>query len=131
VEHQPRWGTAAPSSRAAELSRAAGVHYTDIHDDGTFCDISATSVTDTFSYSVEKEGPPLHTWAQEIVGIKRDDGSATSVSGIGDHKPSRVPVKEFAAKSNGYIVFVLNDDVYNPATSARTKKIAQLLVSKL
>ncbi len=115
---------------AAELSQAAGVHYTDIQDGGTFCNVSAASVTDGFSYLVEKEGPPLHTWAQEIAGIKRDDGSETSVSGVGD-RAIEGAVKEFAAESNGYIVFVLNDDVYNPTTSARTKKIAQLLVSKL
>ena len=118
---------------AAELSQAVGVHYTGIQDSGgTLCNVAATSPTDAFSYSVQKEGPS-NTWAQEIAGIKRDDGSESSVPGIGD-RAVQGAVKEFAAESHGYIVFVFNADANNPATSstfARTKKIAQLLISKL
>jgi hypothetical protein len=95
--------------------------------------VTGASATDSFFYVVEKEGGPLNTWSGEVATIKQDDGSVTSVSGIGD-RAAPGGVKEFAAESGGYIVEVTNADVNNPATASsftRTKKIAQLLISKL
>ena len=48
--------------------------------------------------------------------------------------PSRGAVKEFAAEAKGYIVLVTNADFNNPSTAStftRSKKVAQLLISKL
>jgi hypothetical protein len=73
------------------------------------------------------------TWASEVATIKEDDGSETSVSGIGD-QAAQGAVKEFAAEAKGYIVVVVNADVNNPPTASsftRTKVIAKLLVGKV
>ena len=81
----------------------------------------------------DKEGAPPDTWDAQVATIKRDDGSVTSVSGIGD-RAAQGAVKEFAAEAKGYIVVVINADFNNPPTAktfARSKKIAQLLISKL
>jgi hypothetical protein len=48
---------------------------------------------------------------------REDDGSATSVSGLGDQSVEGV-IKEFAAESDGYIVVVVNADVDNPPPPA-------------
>jgi len=49
--------------------------------------------------------------------IERDDGSETSVSGIGD-RAVQGAVKEFGAEAKGYIVLVTNADFNNPATAS-------------
>lgn len=119
----------------AMLSQAVGAHYTAIRDasGGSICSVTGTGPYDSFDYIVGKEGPPLNTWAEQIATIKQDDGSAKSVSGIGD-RAIQGAVKEFAVESRGYIVVVIGADFGNPATSktfARTKKIERLLISKL
>lgn len=120
---------------AQELSQAAGAKYTAIQGSGTgtICNVTGASATDSFYYHVDKEDGTLNTWSSQVAVIKKDDGSETSVSGIGD-KAVQGAVKEFAAESHGYIVVVVNADVNNQATAssfARTKKIEQLLISKL
>lgn len=118
----------------AELSHAVGVQYTAIQGSGdSFCNVTGAQVIDNFFFIVDKEGAPPNTWAAWVATIKRDDGSETSVSGIGD-RAVKGAVKEFGAEAKGYIVLVTNADFNNPATSstfARSKKIAQLLISKL
>jgi hypothetical protein len=119
---------------AAELSQAVGVQYTAIQgSDGSFCNVTGANVPDSFFFIVEKEGVPPNTWDAQVAIIKRDDGSETSVSGIGD-RAAQGAVKEFAAEAKGYIVLVTNADFNNPATAGaftRSKAIAQLLISKL
>jgi hypothetical protein len=119
---------------AAELSQAVGVQYTAIQgSDGSFCNVTGANVTDNFFFIVDKEGAPPNTWNAQVAIIKRDDGSETSVSGIGD-RAAQGAVKEFAAEAKGYIVLVTNADFNNPATAStftRSKTIAQLLISKL
>jgi hypothetical protein len=120
---------------AQQLSQAAGVKYTAIQDSGSgsICNVTGASATDSFYYHVDKEDGSLNTWSGELAIIKEDDGSYTSVSGIGD-RAAQGAVKEFAAESGGYIVVVVNADVNNPPTEssfARTRKIGKLLISKL
>ena len=119
---------------AAELSRAVGVRYTAIQgSDGSFCNVTGANVTDSFFFIIDKEGAPPNTWNAQVAIIKRDDGSETSVSGIGD-RAVQGAVKEFATEAKGYIVLVTNADFNNPATAstfARSKTISQLLISKL
>jgi len=115
-----------------ELSQAVGVKYTAISGAGTLCNVTGASDTSSFSYAVNKEGGPLNTWSGTVATIKADDGSVTSVSGIGD-RAAQGGAKEFAAESGGYIVVVINAD-FNVATAStftRTKKIEKLLLSKL
>jgi hypothetical protein len=118
-----------------ELTAATGVTYTKIVDSGigTICNVTGASLADSFYYHVDKEDGTITTWAAEIATIKEDDGSETSVSGLGD-QAAQGAVKEFAVESKGKIVVVANADVNNPATEkdfTRTKKIEQLLISKL
>jgi hypothetical protein len=120
---------------AQELSQAAGVQYTAIQssDFSSFCNVTGAQVTDNFFFIVDKEGAPPNTWDAQVAIIKRDDGSETSVSGIGD-RAVQGAVKEFAAEAKGYIVLVTNADFNNPPTAStftRSKTIAQLLISKL
>ena len=118
----------------AELSQAVGVHYTVIQNGGgSLCNVTGAQPTDSFTFIVNKEGAPLNTWTGQVATIKQDDGSVTSVPGIGD-RAVQGGVKEFAAEAKGYIVVVINADVNNPATAssfARTKVIERLLISKL
>ena len=118
----------------AELSQAVGVKYTAIQGSGdSFCNVTGAQVTDSFFFIVDKEGAPPNTWDAQVAIIKRDDGSETSVSGVGD-RAVQGAVKEFAAEAKGYIVLVTNADFNNPPTAStftRSKKIAQLLISKL
>jgi hypothetical protein len=119
---------------AQQLSQAVGVKYTAIQNSGigTICNVTGASATDSFYYHVNKEDA-LNTWSGELATIKEDDGSFASVSGIGD-RAAQGAIKEFAAESDGYIIVVVNADVNNPATEssfARTKKIEELLVSKI
>jgi hypothetical protein len=120
---------------AKELSQAAGVQYTAIQDagGGSFCNVTGAQVTNNFFFIVMKEGTPPDTWDAQVAIIKRDDGSETAVSGIGE-RAVKGAVKEFAVEAKGHIVLVTNADFNNPATAstfARSKKIAQLLISKL
>ena len=120
---------------AKELSQAVGVQYTAIQDagGGSFCNVTGAQVTDSFFFIVDKEGAPPNTWDAQVAIIKRDDGSETTVSGTGD-RAVQGAVKEFAAEAKGYIVLVTNADFNNPPTArtfARSKKIAQLMISKL
>jgi hypothetical protein len=120
---------------AQELSQAVGVKYTAIQssDFGAFCNVTGAQVTDSFFFIVDKEGAPPNTWDAQVAIIKRDDGSETSVSGVGD-RAVQGAVKEFGAEAKGYIVLVTNADFNNPPTAStftRSKKIAQLLISKL
>jgi hypothetical protein len=118
----------------AELSQAVGVQYTAIQGSGdSFCNVTGAQVTDNFFFIVDKEGAPPNTWDAQVAIIKRDDGSETSVSGIGD-RAVQGAVKEFAVEAKGYIVLVTNADFNNPPTAStftRSKKIALLLISKL
>jgi hypothetical protein len=120
---------------APELSATTGVKYTAVADSGTgsICNVTGASPADSFYFHVDKEDGVMTTWKSEVATVKEDDGSATSVSGIGD-QAIQGAVKEFAAESGGYIVVVANADVNNPATASsftRTRKIEQLLISKL
>jgi hypothetical protein len=120
---------------AAELSKAAGVTYAKIEsaDGGTLCNVDAASPTDSFAFHLTKEDGGSTTWEGQVATVKQDDGSATTVSGIGDHAVQG-GVKEFAADAKGYIVVVLNADVNNPPTAqsfTRSKAIARLLTGKL
>jgi hypothetical protein len=120
---------------AQQLSAAVGVKYTAIQysGSGTICNVTGASPTDSFYYHVDKEGGPITTWSSELATIKEDDGSFTSVSGIGD-RAAQGAVKEFAAESGGYIIVVVNADVNNPATASsftRTKKIEKMLISRI
>lgn len=119
---------------AAQLSAAVGVKYTSVQASGTgtICNVTGVNVTDGFFYEVDKEDGTITTWSGELAILKEDDGSYTSVSGIGD-RAAQGGVKEFAAEADGYIVVVVNADV-NVATAStftRTKKIEKLLISKL
>lgn len=117
----------------AEVSQAVGVQYTAIQGSDGFCNVTGANVPDSFFYIVDKEGEPPNTWDAQLAIIKRDDGSETSVSGVGD-RAAHGAVKEFAAEAKGYIVLVTNADFNNPATAStftRSKTIAQLLISKL
>jgi hypothetical protein len=116
-----------------ELSQAAGAKYTAITDGMGLCNVTAASLTDAFYFHVDKEDGTITTWADEIATIKEDDGSFTSVPGLGD-RAAQGAVKEFAVETKGYIIVVVNADVNNPPTAqsfTRTKKIEQLLVSKV
>jgi hypothetical protein len=119
---------------AAELTQAVGVRYTAVQgSDGSFCNVTGANVTDSFFFIIDKEGAPPNTWDAQVAIVKRDDGSDTSVSGIGD-RAVQGAVKEFAVEAKGYIVLVTNADFNNPATAstfARSKTISQLLISKL
>jgi hypothetical protein len=120
---------------AQQLSASVGVKYTAIQDSGTgsICNVTGASITDSFYYHVDKEDSSLNTWSGKLAVIKEDDGSFTSVSGIGD-RAAQGAIKEFAAESGGYIIVVVNADVNNPPTAssfARTKKIEKLLISKI
>jgi Protein of unknown function (DUF3558) len=119
---------------AQQLTQAVGVKYTAVQysGTGTICNVTGVSVTDSFFYTVNKEDA-LNTWTGELATIKQDDGSYASVSGIGD-RAAQGAIKEFAAESDGYIIVVVNADVNNAATEssfARTKKIEELLISKI
>jgi hypothetical protein len=118
---------------AQQLSQAVGVKYTAVQSSvGSICNVTGASATDSFFYTVNMEDA-LNTWSAELATIKQDDGSYTSVSGIGD-RAAQGAIKEFAAEADGYIVGVVNADVNNPATEssfARTKEIEKLLISKL
>lgn len=119
---------------AAQLSAAVGVKYTSVQASGTgtICNVTGVNVTDGFFYEVDKEDGTITTWSSELAVLKQDDGSYTSVSGIGD-RAAQGAIKEFAAEADGYIVVVVNADV-NVATAStftRTKKIEKLLISKL
>ncbi len=95
--------------------------------------MTGANVTDSFFFIIDKEGAPPNTWDAQVAIVKRDDGSDTSVSGIGD-RAVQGAVKEFAVEAKGYIVLVTNADFNNPATAstfARSKTISQLLISKL
>ena len=134
AEHQPAVD-GCKLVTAQELSQAVGVQYTAIQasDFDSFCNVTGAQVTDSFFFIVDKEGAPPNTWAAQVATIKRDDGSETAVSGVGD-RAVQGAVKEFAAEAKGYIVLVTNADFNNPPTArtfARSKKIAQLLISKL
>lgn len=120
---------------AQQLSQAVGVRYTAIQGSGigSICNVTGASAADSFYYHVDKEDGSLNTWSGELAIIKEDDGSYTSVSGIGD-RAAQGAVKEFAAESGGYIVVVVNADVNNPPTESsftRTRKIEKLLTGKL
>ena len=85
--------------------------------------MTGVNVTDGFFYEVDKEDATITTWSSELAVLKQDDGSYTSVSGIGD-RAAQGAIKEFAAEADGYIVVVVNADV-NVATAStftRTKK---------
>jgi hypothetical protein len=119
---------------AAQLSAAVGVKYTSVQPSGTgtICNVTGVAVTDGFFYEVDKEDGTINSWSSELAVLKEDDGSYTSVSGIGD-RAAQGAIKEFAAEADGYIVVVVNADV-NVATAStftRTKKIEKLLISKL
>lgn len=119
---------------AQQLTRVVGVNYTAVQysGSGTLCNVTGVSATDSFFYIVDKEDA-LNTWSGELAIIKKDDGSYTSVPGIGD-RAAQGAIKEFAAESDGYIITVVNADVNNPATEtsfARTREIEKLLISKL
>lgn len=123
------------SVSAADLSQAVGVTYTKSNGDDHLCNVTGAAITDTFVYNVNKEGGDgaINTWDSEVAVIKRDDGSITTVSGIGD-RAVQGAVKEFGVESKGYIVTVINADFNNPPTAqdfTRSKKIAQFLISKL
>jgi hypothetical protein len=118
---------------APELSQATGVKYTAVANSGTgtICNVTGASPADSFYFHVDKEDGAMTTWKSEVATVKEDDGSETSVSGIGDQAVQGA-VKEFAAESGGYIVVVVSAN--NPATASsftRTRKIEQLLISKL
>jgi hypothetical protein len=121
---------------AQQLTQAVGVQYTAIQGYGSgssACNVTAAQLTDSFFFIVDKEGAPPDTWDAQVAIIKRDDGSETSVSGIGD-RAVQGAVKEFGAEAKGYIVLVTNADFNNPPTArtfARSKRITQLLISKL
>ena len=117
---------------AAELSEAVGVTYTKIESNGGLCTVTAATQAESFVFHVDKEGGAI-TWNVQVATIKQDDGSFTSVSGVGD-RAVQGAIKEFAAESKGYIVVVDNADVNSPSTYkdfTRSKKVAQALIAKL
>lgn len=120
---------------AADLTQGVGVSYTKIESQngGSLCSVTAASPTDSFSFHVDKEDGALTTWDGEVAIIKQDDGSVTSVSGVGD-RAVQGAIKEFAAETKGYIVVVINADVNNSATAkgfTRSKAIAKTVIGKL
>jgi hypothetical protein len=116
-----------------QLSQATGAQYSAIKDNGGLCNVTAANLADAFYFHVDKEDGTMTTWASELATIKEDDGTVTSVPGLGD-RAAQGAIKEFAAETGGYIIVVANADVNNPPTAAsftRSKKIEQLLVSKV
>jgi hypothetical protein len=115
----------------AELSQAVGVTYTAINSPGgSLCSVEGPGSA-SFDYTVQAESA-ANTWTAQVATIKSDDGQALSEPGIGDR--AVWGGEEFAAEAGGYIVGVIGADFPSTAQGSgfvRTKKIAQLLISKL
>src|SRR6202012_4547035 len=82
----------------AELSAAVGVTYRAIADSNGICNVTGASPADSFYFHLDHEDGTLTTWKSEVAVIKEDDGSVTSVPGLGD-QAAQGAIKEFAAET--------------------------------